>query len=732
MTATEVIKKAKTQGRNTLTEAESKEVLREYGIAVVEEITVKTITEAEIAAEKTGYPVVVKGLGAKLTHKTERGLVKLNLRGKSDVKKAASFIRKAAGKDLEGYLIQPMMEGKREFVAGLFHDSQFGPVVMFGLGGIFTEALSDVVFRIAPIDEQEAGVMIDELHARKLLGDFRGEKAPDREALVKALVGLSRIGMEVDEIKEIDINPLLVGADGKVTAVDALVVMGEKIIERKVSEPVPLETIDRLFHPKSIAFIGASAVFLKWGQMLFSNVVAGNFGGEIYLVNDKGGVISDRRVYTSVTEIPGPVDMAIITIPASKVLAQIPDLRQKGIKHVLLISAGFGEIGGEGKALEAELVRQAREAGIILIGPNTMGICNPHISFYCTGGHIRPQAGGTALVSQSGNMGMQLLGFADKEGIGIRAFTGTGNEAMLTIEDCIDGLEYDELSTSIVLYVESAKDGRRFYQSAKRVSKKKPIIILKGGRTEAGAKAAASHTGAMASNVKVFEAACRQAGIIQVKHPMDLLDLSAAFSSLPLIKGNRVAMMTMGGGWGVVASDLCIENGLVIPKLTDDLIARLDKVLPAFWSRSNPVDLVAEGRSESHLTVLEELVKWDGCDAVIHMGIVGRKKTILSMIESTVVADKNYNRQSLEKGVSVMEGVEKTVYEKTVELIDKYQKPVLGVYLEDDGDTRTVRDAGGGKYKCITFTTPERVVNVLSNMRWYAEWLKRQASAFRL
>ena len=726
MTAAEIIKNAGIQGRNTLTEAESKEVLREYGVEVVAETTAKTIKGAENAADKIGYPVVVKGLGAKLAHKTERGLVKLNLRGKNDVRKAASFIRKAAGADLEGYLIQPMLEGKREFVAGLFHDDQFGPVVMFGLGGIFTEALSDVVFRIAPVDEQEAGVMIDELHARKLLGDFRGEKAPDRSQLVRALVGLSRIGMEVDEIKEIDINPLLVAADGRVTAVDALVVLGDKNVERGGSRPVPLETIDRLFHPKSVAFVGASAVFLKWGQMLFSNVVAGNYGGDIYLVNEKGGVISDRRVYKSVTEIPGQVDLAVVTIPASKVLAQIPEFKQKGIKHALLISAGFGETGAEGKALETELIRQAREAGIIFIGPNTMGICNPHISFYCTGGHIRPQAGGTALVSQSGNMGMQLLGFADKEGIGIRAFTGTGNEAMLTIEDCIDGLEYDDLSKSIILYVESAKDGRRFYRSAKRVSKKKPIIILKGGRTEAGANAAASHTGAMASNVRVFEAACRQAGIIQVKHPMDLLDLSAAFSSLPLLQGNRVAMMTMGGGWGVVASDLCTENGLVIPRLTDDLIARLDKVLPAFWSRSNPVDLVAEGRPESHLAVLEELVKWDGCDVVIHMGIIGRKKTILSMIESTVIADKNYNRESLEKGVKIMEGLEKMIYEKTVELIDKYQKPVLGVYLEDDGDTRTVREVEGGRYKCVTFTTPERVVKVLSSMHWYAEWLKRQ------
>ena len=223
----EIIEKAKSQKRTALTEAEAKEVLKKYGIPVVEEKAVKTIEEAEIAAKKIGYPVVLKGLGSRLTHKTEKGLVKLNLKNKEDVRSAALYIKEAAGSDLEGFLIQPMLEGKREFVAGLFHDEQFGATVMFGLGGIFTEAIGDVVFRLAPLDDNEARKMIDELHAQKLLGAFRGEKAPDKDALIKTLVGLSRIGMEMPEIKEIDINPLLVTADGKVTAVDALIVLGE-------------------------------------------------------------------------------------------------------------------------------------------------------------------------------------------------------------------------------------------------------------------------------------------------------------------------------------------------------------------------------------------------------------------------------------------------------------------------------------------------------------------------
>ncbi|HEX7415764.1 MAG TPA: acetate--CoA ligase family protein, partial [Smithellaceae bacterium] len=248
----DIINRAKSQGRTTLTEAEAKEVLKKYGVPVVEEKSVKSIEEAEIAAEKIGYPVVLKGLGARLAHKTERGLVKLNLKNKEDIRTAALYIKDAAGSDLEGFLIQPMLEGKREFVAGLFHDDQFGPTVMFGLGGIFTEAIEDVVFALAPLEKNEAQRMIEQLEAQKLLGEFRGEKAPDRDALINVLVGLSKIGKEIPEIREIDINPLLVTADGKVTAVDALIVLGEAK-EQKISQlPIEPRAIWNLFYPKSI------------------------------------------------------------------------------------------------------------------------------------------------------------------------------------------------------------------------------------------------------------------------------------------------------------------------------------------------------------------------------------------------------------------------------------------------------------------------------------------------
>ncbi len=719
----DILEKVKSQKRTTLTEAEAKEVLKKYGIPVVEEKAVNTIEETEIEAQRVGYPVVVKGLGSRLTHKTEKGLVKLNLRNKEDVRSAALYIKEAAGNDLEGFLIQPMLVGKREFVAGLFRDEQFGATVMFGLGGIFTEAIGDVVFRLAPLDEKEARKMIDELHARKLLGAFRGENAPDKDALIKTLVGLSRIGMEIPDIKEIDINPLLVTAQGKVTAVDALIVIG-KITNQKVP-PLPInpKSIGNLLYPKSIAFVGASANISKWGHLMFSNVIAGKYQGKIYLVNPQGKDIAGRKVFKSVADIPDTVDLAVVTVPADKVLCLIPEFEKKAIKNVLLISSGFGETGVEGKILEDELVEKARGAGILILGPNTMGVCNPYISFYCTGPHVRPVAGGTVLITQSGNLGTQILAFAVKEDIGIRAFCGSGNEAMITIEDFMDGFEIDEMTKTVVLYVESIKNGRRFFESAKRVGKRKPVIVLKGGRTSAGANAAASHTGAMASDVKVFMAACRQAGIVQAEIPMDLLDFSAAFSSLPLPKGNRVGLLTLGGGWGVVASDLCEENGLKVPRLSEEVISSINKLLPPFLSHANPIDVVGDMNAETYMKILEELIRSPECDAIIHMGIIGRKLMVRSTMESAVAVDKKYDSKFAEDSVRYLEAFEKQTIDLTVQLMEKYNKPIIGVYLLNDDTTQMITNVNNYKYKGVNFITPERAVKSLAKMYQYSKWL---------
>jgi len=721
-----IIGTAKAAGRINLSEAESKVVLQHYGIPVVEERIAATPEEAALLAEGFGFPVVLKGLGARLTHKTERGLVRLNLQNARDVVTAAAGIAEGAGSDLEGYLVQPMISGQREFVAGLFCDPHFGPIIMFGLGGIFTEALKDVTFRVAPLSETQAGLMIDDLRASALLNPFRGQAAANRTQLIQTLLGLSRLAEEWSEITEVDINPLVIGFDGSVTAVDALIILGERPDTASLRPPVSTLDIVRIFSPRSIAFIGASGQLGKWGHMLLTNVVAGGYEGDIFLVNPRGENIAGRAVYRTIGNIPDKVDLGIVTIPAVQVLDLIPQFQAKGIRYMLLISSGFSETGTEGRNRETELVEKATEAGIVLLGPNTMGICSPHAKFYCTGTPCWPKAGSIGLVSQSGNLGTQLLAFAEAQGIGIRAFCGSGNEAMITVEDYLRGFESDEQTKTVILYIESIKDGQRFFSTVREVSAKKPVIVLKGGRTDAGSRAAASHTGAMASNIKIFNTACRQGGVVLAEQPMDLLDLSAAFSSLPLPRGKRVALMTLGGGWGVVASDLCIESGLDIPHLTDEVIQEIDKILPPYWSRENPIDLVGEFDPAIPMKVVEILAGWDQCDAIIHLGAVGRSYFVENMLNAAVSSDPNIPKTLCEEGFQYFRQGEQHFFEHTVRLMNKYGKPILGVFLLEDEQRKTITEIPGNPYKGVAFLTPEQAVRALARMVDYHDWRKRE------
>jgi acyl-CoA synthetase (NDP forming) len=354
-----------------------------------------------------------------------------------------------------------------------------------------------------------------------------------------------------------------------------------------------------------------------------------------------------------------------------------------------------------------------------------MGICNPHINLYCTGSHVRPKPGATAVVAQSGNMGTQLLAFAERQDIGIRAFCGSGNEAMITIEDYIDAFETDNLTSTVMLYVESVKNGRRFFESSYRVGKKKPIVLLKGGRSAAGNRAAASHTGAMTSDSRVFNAVCRQAGIVMVEQPMDLLDLSAAFSSLPLPKGNRAAIMTLGGGWGVVTSDLCSQYGIEVSELSSDMISLIDKILPPYWSRSNPVDIVGENDPSIPMTIIEELLKWDGCDAVINLGILGRRILLERLVESILHSDPTYSKEFLESVNKRLNDFDEEYIRHIATLMEKYNKPVYGVSLLTDEKDKTVYSVSGCSYKGVFYPSPERAVKAFSKMYEYKRFLSR-------
>ncbi|MGD8833594.1 MAG: acetate--CoA ligase family protein [Desulfobacteraceae bacterium] len=706
-----------------LNEHASKQLLKQYGVPTVEERLVQTEDQAIEAAVELGYPVVLKGIGRSLLHKTDAGLVHLHISNDNAVRTAVRNLQSSAGRKLEGVLVQPHITGERELMAGVSVDPHFGPVVLLGVGGIFTEALDDVTMAIAPITKRDAMEMVSLIKAQKLLSAFRGEKKADVETLVQILLALSRLTDEDPEIYEVDINPLKITPRGEIIAVDALVIKKGATLAPKVPAPVSPDSIGRIFYPRAIAFVGASATLGKWGHMLALNTIGGGYQGRVLLVNPKGGKILGRKVYESLTDITEDIDLVVVTIPADKVLSLIPQCKSKGIGYMVLISSGFSETGPAGKALEHQLIDAAQKAGLLVMGPNTMGFSNPHISLFCTGSTVTPLAGGTAMVSQSGNMGTQLLAFAQMQGIGIRGFSGSGNEAMITVEDYLEGFEMDRLTRTVILYVENIKNGRRFFKSACRVSRKKPIVLLKGGQTKAGNRAAASHTGALTADHRVFDAMCRQSGIVKVEQPMELLDLAAAFSSLPLPKGPRVAIMTLGGGWGVVSADLCHRHHLCVPELDPHIIEMLDQLLPAYWSRSNPVDLVGEQDLELPMKVLDALVSWSGCDAVINLGILGRRIFLERLGKAALASDPDLDQNDFDRLRKMLNQFEQNYVKHIVTLMEIHRKPIIGVHLITETMGQTLYRIDGSKYKGVFYETPERAIYALSKLLAYQQFI---------
>jgi acyl-CoA synthetase (NDP forming) len=274
--------------------------------------------------------------------------------------------------------------------------------------------------------------------------------------------------------------------------------------------------------------------------------------------------------------------------------------------------------------------------------------------------------------------------------------------------------------------MESVKNGRRFFESARRVGKKKPIVLLKGGQSQAGKRAAASHTGALTSDSRVFDAVCHQAGIVKVDQPMALLDLGAAFSSLPLPQGNRAAIMTLGGGWGVVTADLCSQFGLEVAGLSADIIEEIDKLLPPYWSRSNPIDLVGERDPTLPLTVLELLLNWDGCDAVINLGILGRRQALKGHAASVLKADPTYSPEFIKQIQKEYKKIEQDYIVQIIDLMEKYDKPVFGVSMLPDEKHQTVYSHKKKPLKAVFFPTPERAVGALAKMVQYQKFLSRE------
>jgi acyl-CoA synthetase (NDP forming) len=481
----------------------------------------------------------------------------------------------------------------------------------------------------------------------------------------------------------------------------------------------PNSDFELLFNPKSIALIGASNNIGKWGAIVFLNIKLGGYSGSLHPVNPKEETIFGQKAYARVTDIPEPIDLAIIAIPASLTMVALRDCLAKGIRMAIVITSDFSETGEEGARLEEEMVETARAGGLRLVGPNTMGIFSAAANLTALMPPVRPRKGKVSLVSQSGNIGTQMMAWGEKFGVGFDKYVSSGNEGDLRAEDYVAFLGTAPDTKVILTYIEGLDDGREFWEKAKRITRQKPIIAFKGGKTGAGARAAKSHSGAMAGSREIYEAAFRQAGVIWASTTEEMLEWSAAFSSLPLPRGNRVGILTRGGGWGVIAADACSEIGLEVPPLGENLIRTLDPLMPVYWSKGNPVDMAASLSMDAYLKSLEALVAWDEVDAVISLsGDAGPLTGILPELKKKT--EGIIPAENLEKFAAHLAASRTRLYQRVCELIDRYQKPVFTV----GRNLVKGKDGTAADLSLPQFRNPERAARAAGKLYQYSHYLK--------
>lgn len=478
--------------------------------------------------------------------------------------------------------------------------------------------------------------------------------------------------------------------------------------------------LDLLFNPKSVAVIGASASPGKIGTITLLCTIAGGFKGKIYPINPNESEILGLKAYSSVKDVPDRIDLAIICLPADTVLLAIRECNEVGVKFGVIISAGFGELGEEGRKKQKEVIEEARKGEIRLVGPNCMGIGSAAPKLYATMNFTIPKAGDVSMIAQSATIVTLTTLMASSQGIGFNKYVSSGNEADLHMEDFLEYYADDPETKVVAAYIEGVREGRRFIDASREVTKNKPFIVLKGGKTAAGAAAASSHTGALSGADMIFDAMCVQTGIMRVSDHVEMIDLIKAFLLLPCPMGGKVGIVSAQGGMGVLMADACVKYGLEVPKLTEGSINELNTFLPYFWSHRNPIDVTAGFMGDlSALTKsLEVLLRQEDIHSVVCL------PQVWSPLFSTISAQISDEMQDLFKSISVemMEWMEETIINDFIKLKNKYGKPVIaiGTFTQSGSKSNRLLEENG----IPVYETPDQVARVLSKLVEYAEYLR--------
>ncbi|HEY9385837.1 MAG TPA: acetate--CoA ligase family protein [Nitrososphaeraceae archaeon] len=608
-----------------ITEESAKEILTTYGINVPPYGLVQTTEDAEKKANELGFPLVAKIVSPDILHKTDVNGVKVGLKTEEEVRNTFDemFERLSKKYNTKGVILEKMVPQGVEVIVGLQNDSQFGPAIMFGLGGVYAEIFKDVVFRVLPITPKDATEMVESLRGKSILKGFRGSEPINLDMLAGLLMKIARLGTDASPYYEsVDFNPIILYPNDYYV-VDAKILVREKPDYKAISKAEPDSSyMDLFFNAKSVALIGASPEVGKVGNSVLQSLAKYEYKGKVYPVNAKGyDQIMGIKAYKSLDDIEAPIDVVVVTVDLKFVPDILKSCGKKNIHNMVIISGGGKELGGERAAIENQIKDLSAELKVRIIGPNCIGMFNADNRLDCAfQGHermIRPQRGNVAFLSQSGTVGIAFMETSDA--FGMSKMVSYGNRSDVDEADMIWYLSEDSSTKVIGLYVEGLGDGRKFMNTAKKVilERKKPIVVFKNGRTMRGAKQAASHTGSLGGTYNVIKGAFDQARIMSVDSYEELTGSLKALAWQPIPKGNRVAMITNGAGPIIAAIDQFERLGLQLAEISEKTLTDLKNHYPSTYVVGNPCDITGSATADDYRFAIQAFMDDPNVDIIM-------------------------------------------------------------------------------------------------------------------
>ena len=604
----EVYEEARKNNQNVMTEESAKAILTAYGINVPPYALVSTTQEATDKAKQLGFPLVAKIVSPDILHKTDVKGVKIGLKSEEEVGRAFDdmYGRLSTKYHTKGVILERMVDPGLEIIVGLQNDPQFGPVIMFGLGGINTEIFKDVTFRVLPITPKDIEEMVESLRGKTMLKGFRGSEPIEHATISDMLMKISKLGVDAAPYYEsVDFNPVILYPHDYFV-VDAKMLLREKPDLEIMSKAEPDSSyMDLFFNAKSVALIGASPEAGKIGNSVLQSLAKHDYKGKVFPVNAKGyQEIMGIKAYKNLDEIDEQIDVVVVTVDLKFVPDLLKSCGRKNIHNMVIISGGGKELGGDRAAIENEIKKSSSQLKVRIIGPNCIGMFNADNRLDCAfQGHermLRPQRGEVAFLSQSGTVGIAFMETSDS--FGMSKMISYGNRSDVDEADMIWYLGEDPSTKVIGLYVEGLGDGRKFMNAAKKViiEKNKPILVFKNGRTTRGAKQAASHTGSLGGSYNVVRGALEQANIISLDSYEELTGSLKALTWQPVPKGNRVAMITNGAGPVIAAIDNFERLGLAVAEISSNTLAKLKEHYPPTYVIGNPCDITGSATADDY------------------------------------------------------------------------------------------------------------------------------------